>query len=228
MRWHAERKKPDDGDDLRLRHLVDGSQWRAFNTVYGFAKEDPRNIVLGASTDGMNLFGNQNTNHNTWTVFVWMYNLPPWKCMKTKYIHMCMLVQGLKQPGNSINLYMVLLQEELDMLWKSPTWTWDASKGKYFHMRVALMTTVHDYLGYGYTSGQVCHGYCGCTGAWMIQCVSSLHQRKMAGLGKSCTWGILDGSRRMTNGESVEIYPMGWQSFKDLCVRGAAPKSTSC
>ena len=22
---------------------------------------------------------------------------------------------------------------------------------------------VHDYLGYGYLSGQVCHGYCGCT-----------------------------------------------------------------
>ena len=30
-------------------------------------------------------------------------------------------------------------------------------------MRVALMTTVHDYLGYGYVSGQVCHGYCECT-----------------------------------------------------------------
>ena len=50
MRWHAERKKPDEGDDLKLRHLVDGSQWRAFNAVYGFAAEDPRNIVLGAST----------------------------------------------------------------------------------------------------------------------------------------------------------------------------------
>ena len=30
-------------------------------------------------------------------------------------------------------------------------------------MRAALMTTMHDYLGYRYTSGQVCHGYCGCT-----------------------------------------------------------------
>ena len=29
-------------------------------------------------------------------------------------------------------------------------------------MRAALMMTVHDYLGYGYTSGQVGHGYCGC------------------------------------------------------------------
>ena len=151
MRWHVERKKPDDGDDPRLRHLVDGSQWRAFNAVYGFAAQDPRNIVLGASIDGMNPFGNQNTNHSTWPVFVWMYNLPPWKCMKTKYIHISMLIQGPKQPGNSINLYMGLLQEELDTLWKTPAWTWDASKGEYFHMRAVLMTTVQDYLGYGYT-----------------------------------------------------------------------------
>ena len=116
MRWHAEMKKPDDGDDPRLRHLEDGSQWRAFNAVYGFATEDPRNIMLGASTNGMNPFGNQNTNHSTWPVFVWMYNLPPWKCMKTKYIHMSMLIQGPKQPGNNINLYMGLLKEELDTL----------------------------------------------------------------------------------------------------------------
>ena len=43
----------------------------------------------------MNPFGNQNTNHITWPMFVWMYNLPPWKCMKTKYIHMSMLIEGL-------------------------------------------------------------------------------------------------------------------------------------
>ena len=153
MRWHAERKKPGDGDDPRLRHLVDGSQWRAFNAVYGFAAEDPRNIMVGASTDGMNPFGNQNTNHNTWPVFVWIYNLPPGKWMKTKYIHMSMLIQGLKQPGNNINLYMGLLKEELDTLWKTPAWTWDAGNVEYFYMRVAVMTTVHNYLGYGYTSG---------------------------------------------------------------------------
>ena len=70
MRWHTERKKPDDGDDPKLRHFADASQWRAFNAIHGFAAEDPRNIVLGASTDGMNPFGNQNTNHSTWPVFV--------------------------------------------------------------------------------------------------------------------------------------------------------------
>ena len=83
----------------------------------------------------MNPFGNQNTNHITWPVFVWMYNLPPWKCMKTKYIHMSMLIQGPKQPRNNMNLYMGLLQEELNTLRNRPAWTWDASKGEYFHMR---------------------------------------------------------------------------------------------
>ena len=70
--------------------------------------------------------------------------------MKSKYIHMSMLIQGPKQPGNNINLYLGLLQEELDTLWKTPAKTWDASKGEYFNMRAALMTTVHDYLGLGF------------------------------------------------------------------------------
>ena len=29
-------------------------------------------------------------------------------------------------------------------------------------MRAALLTTVHDYLGYGYVTGQVVHGFCAC------------------------------------------------------------------
>ena len=60
---------------------------------------------------------------------------PPWLCMKSKYIHMSMLIQGPKQPGNNINLYLGLLQEELDTLWKTPAKTWDASKGEYFYKK---------------------------------------------------------------------------------------------
>ena len=36
MRWHAERVKPNDGDDLKLRHLIDASQWRALNAKFDF------------------------------------------------------------------------------------------------------------------------------------------------------------------------------------------------
>ena len=51
---------------------------------------------------------------------------------------------------------------------------------------------------------------------------------KMAGLEKSCTWGIEDGSNRTTRGETVEIYSMVTLSIEDLHVSGAVPKSMSC
>ena len=93
--------------------------------------------------------------------------------MKSKYIHMSMLIQGPKQPGNNINLYLGLLQQELDMLWKTPAKTWDAIKGKYFYMRAALITTVHDYLSYGMSEARCAMDIADARGAWMIRRLSS-------------------------------------------------------
>ena len=73
-----------------------------------------------------------------------------------------MLIEGPKQPGNDINLYLGLLIEELDTLWKTPANTWDAAEKEYFPMRGALLTMVHDYLGCGYLAGQVVHGFSRC------------------------------------------------------------------
>ena len=41
MRWHAERVKPDDGDEPKLRHLADASQWRELNAEFDFVANDP-------------------------------------------------------------------------------------------------------------------------------------------------------------------------------------------
>ena len=75
---------------------------------------------------------------------------------------MSMLIEGLKQPGNDINLYLGLLKEELDTLWKMLANTWGATQKEYFPMRAALLTTVHNYLSYGYLAVQVVHGFSGC------------------------------------------------------------------
>ena len=48
-------------------------------------------------------------------------------------------------------------------------------------MRAALITTVHDYLGYGYIIGQVCHGYCGCTRCMDDMTSQQLTSRKDGG-----------------------------------------------
>jgi hypothetical protein len=73
-----------------------------------------------------------------------------------------MLIPGPPQPGSDINLYLELLKEELDTLWEEGVETWDAHKEETFRLRVALLTTVQDYLGYGYISCQVCRGHNAC------------------------------------------------------------------
>ena len=73
-----------------------------------------------------------------------------------------MLIEGPKQPGNNINLYLGLLKEELDTLSETPAYTWDGAEKEYFPMRAALLMMVHDYLGYGYVAGQVVHEFSGC------------------------------------------------------------------
>jgi hypothetical protein len=49
-----------------------------------------------------------------------------------------------------MHLYLGLLKEELDMLWKTSSSIWDAYNRDYFDMRAALLTTVTNYPGYAY------------------------------------------------------------------------------
>ena len=81
MRWHAERKEavlndPRWNETVLLTHPSDASQWKALDAEYRSFGTEPRNIRLGASTDGVNPFGNQSSAHSTCPVFVCIYNLP--------------------------------------------------------------------------------------------------------------------------------------------------------
>ena len=81
---------------------------------------------------------------------------------------MSILIQGPKQPGIDIHLYLALLKEELARLWETPVRTWDAYTGDYFYMRVALLTTVQDYPGCAYVSyfsvKETAHSFFNCLG----------------------------------------------------------------
>ena len=93
---------------------MDVSAWRKIERKYWaeFAG-DLRNVWFGLSADGINPFGEQSSNHSTWSVTLCLYNLPPWLCMKRKFIMMPVLIQGPKQPGNDIDVYLRPLVEEL-------------------------------------------------------------------------------------------------------------------
>ena len=90
MRWHKEERK----QDSMLRHPADGSQWRKIDRTYTDFALDARNIRFSLSTDGMNPFGEMSSGHSTWPVTLCIYNLPPWLCMKWKFIMMPILIQA--------------------------------------------------------------------------------------------------------------------------------------
>ena len=75
MTWHKTRTHASKNDGI-LRHIADGVQWKALDLLELEFTAEPRNLRLGVSSDGLNPFGKQSTNHSTWPVFVWMYNTP--------------------------------------------------------------------------------------------------------------------------------------------------------
>jgi hypothetical protein len=81
---------------------------------------------MGQCTDGMNPFGEYSSSHGTWPVNLCIYNLPPWLCMKRKFIMMRVLIQGPRQPDNNIDVYLRPLVDELLQLWDKPiVHVWD-------------------------------------------------------------------------------------------------------
>ncbi|KAK1602397.1 hypothetical protein QYE76_018960 [Lolium multiflorum] len=160
LRWHKEDRKK----DVMLRHPADGSQWRKIDREFPNFAQDARNLRFGLSTDGMNPFGEQSCSHSTWPVTLCIYNLPPWLCMKRKFIMMPVLIQGPKQPGNDIDVYLKPLVEELLQLWSlAGVRVWDEHKQEEFDLRAMLFVTINDWPALGNISGQSNKGYNACT-----------------------------------------------------------------
>ena len=129
-----------------LRHPADGSQWRAIDREFPKFVDDTRNFKFALSTDGMNPFGEQSSSHSTCPVTLCIYNLPPRLCMKRKFIMMPVLIQGLKQPRNDIDVYLRPLVEELLLLWSSTAVrVWDEYKQEHFDLRALLFVTINDW-----------------------------------------------------------------------------------
>ena len=79
---------------------------------------DSRNFRIRLATDGMNPYGNLSSKHKSWPVLLVIYNLPPWLCMKCKYVMLSLMISGPRQPGNDIDIYLTPLVENLKMLWE--------------------------------------------------------------------------------------------------------------
>ncbi|XP_058185677.1 uncharacterized protein LOC131302904 [Rhododendron vialii] len=147
--WHDEGRTK----DVCMRHPADSPAWQTFDFQHKEYATDSRNVRLGLASDGFNPFGMMSDVHSTWPVILMPYNLQPWMCMKQPYFIMSLLIPGRSALGNSIDVYLQPLIEELKELWGVGVDTFDASTNQNFKMHAALMWTINDFHAYANLSG---------------------------------------------------------------------------
>ena len=77
---------------------------------------------------------------------------------------MPVLIQGPKQPGNDIDVYLRPLVDELLQLWSEPgVRVWDEHKQQEFDLRALLFLTINDWPALSNLSGHTNKGYNACT-----------------------------------------------------------------
>ncbi|KAM1642315.1 hypothetical protein ACFX2K_012259 [Malus domestica] len=142
MKWYKEKRV---GNDV-MRHSTNGEAWKESDRTFPEFPADPWNVRLGLATNRFNPFGVLNQHHNTWPIFLFPYNLPPWKCMKKEYMMMTLLIT--EDSSRSIDVYLRPLVNELKDLWTNDVRTYDKFTGKMFTLWASVMWTVNDFPAY--------------------------------------------------------------------------------
>ncbi|XP_024190421.1 uncharacterized protein LOC112194412 [Rosa chinensis] len=158
LTWHANERRKDEF----MRHPADAPTWKLVDQKWPEFGNDPRNLRLALSSDGFNPHSSLSSRYSCWPVILVTYNLPPWLCMKRKFMMLTLLISGPKQPGNDIDVYMQPLIDDLKALWDGIDGVYDAFRGEYFKLRAVLFWTINDFPAYGNLSGSVTKGYNGC------------------------------------------------------------------
>ena len=135
LRWHAEGRKK----NSLLKHSVDSPEWKNIYMKFRSFGNEVRNLRLGLCTDGMNPFDTLSAQHSTWPILLVIYNLPPWMCMKRKYMMLSLLITGLRQPENDIDVYLEPLVDDLRRIWDEGVSVFDAHKNEMFTLHATIM-----------------------------------------------------------------------------------------
>ncbi|XP_056856243.1 uncharacterized protein LOC130505660 [Raphanus sativus] len=134
LRWHYTNAT----EDGTMRHPVDSISWAQVNAKWPDFAADPRNLRLGISTDGMNPFSMQSTNHSTWPA---------------ENINVDLLIPGPTAPGNNIDVYLAPLIDDLKDLWAEGIEVYDSFAKENFNLRALLLWSISDYPALGTLSG---------------------------------------------------------------------------
>ncbi|GJZ72974.1 hypothetical protein Tco_0637120 [Tanacetum coccineum] len=160
MTWHATGKCTELG---KMKHPVDGREWKNFDTRYLKFVTKPRNVGLRLAANGFNPFGNLSQSYSMCPIILATYNLPPWLCMKESYLMLTLLIPGPKSLGKDIDVHLRPLIDDLKDLWAlKGVETIDVSTGQKFNMRAMVLWTINDFPARSSLLGWSGHGYMAC------------------------------------------------------------------
>jgi hypothetical protein len=152
LRWHKEGQKKENG---KLRHHTDATQWGNIDSHFGWFADEYWNVRFTMSTDGVNPFGNQSSTHSTWLVVLSLYNLLHWICTKPKCMMLTILVSGLNQYDDCIDVYLRPLVNDLKTVWKPGVKeVQDEFRHEELTLHAMLFTTINDNTTHRNLSGR--------------------------------------------------------------------------
>jgi hypothetical protein len=106
----------------------DSKAWVHIDAMWSKFVEEPHNVKLGLTIDGVNPFGEKSSSWSTWPILLFNYNLPPWLVTKKFFVMLVLIIPSKKSiKMHNIDLYMALLIEELQVLWGKVV-TYDGSR----------------------------------------------------------------------------------------------------
>ncbi|GJR19961.1 putative transposon, En/Spm-like protein [Tanacetum coccineum] len=98
-------------------------------------------------------------HYSVWPVLTVIYNLPPWLCMKRKFINLSVLISGY--PRNDIDVFLEPLVDDLHTLFETGVDTYDASTKDNFNLHAVVLWTINDYPSLGTLCGYPYSGFKG-------------------------------------------------------------------
>ncbi|CAL2256796.1 unnamed protein product [Prunus armeniaca] len=118
-----------------MSHPTDSPSWKLVDDKWPEFGKEPRNLRLALSSDGFNPHSSLSSKYSCWPVISVTYNLPPWLCMKRKFMMLTLLISDPKQPRNDIDVYLEPLIDDLKSLWDEIRGVYDAHIGEYFTLK---------------------------------------------------------------------------------------------
>ncbi|GKB74093.1 putative transposase-associated domain-containing protein, partial [Tanacetum coccineum] len=152
-RWKVDNKTQ------KVYENIPAKAWRSIDEKFPEIAEDPRNLRLGISVDGVDV-NTGNRHHSVWPVLTVIYNLPPWLCMKIKFIMLSVFISGYR--GNDIDVFLEPLVDDLHTFFKTGVDTYDVSIKDNFNLRAVVLWTINDYPALGTLCGCPYSGFKGC------------------------------------------------------------------